>query len=339
VLALTHYWSLYLLVVLAAVLAWKAVRAEPSQRRRYRMALVAMFVAGVLFLPWFPTFWFQLRHTGTPWSSPASFAAMVNAVSEFAGGVSSSGRALALTFFALAGFGLFGAAGDRTNVEIDLRTRPRGRGVAIVVAGTLAVAIGAGLVSGGAFAARYAAVVFPPFLLLIVLGTTVFLDRRILAGVVLAATLFGFAGGWENVHTDRSQAGQVAATLKAQYQPGDVIGYCPDQLGPSSSRLLPSTFVQYTFPRRTGPKFVNWVDYAKVTGAADPDAFARFLDQQAGPGHTVWLVWASQYRTFGAKCEEVATLLGTLRPGANQLFEADTLHFFEHANLVRFPPR
>ena len=113
-----------------------------------------MFVAGVLFLPWFPTFWFQLRHTGTPWSSPASFAAMVNAVSEFAGGVSSSGRALALTFFALAGFGLFGAAGDRTKVEIDLRTRPRGRGVAIVVAGTLAVAIGAGLVSGGAFAAR-----------------------------------------------------------------------------------------------------------------------------------------------------------------------------------------
>ena len=56
-------------------------------------------------------------------------------------------------------------------------------------------------------------------------------------------------------------------------------------------------------------------------------------------GHTVWLVWASQYRTFGAKCEEVATLLGTLRPGANQLFEADTQHFFEHANLVRFPPR
>ncbi len=338
-LTLTHYWALYLLTVLAAVLAWKAIRAEAGARHRYLQALVALLAGCVLFVPWLPTFWFQLRHTGTPWSDPASFGAMVNAISEFAGGRSSSGRALGLAFFALAGFGLLGAGIDRTRVEVDLRTRPRGRGLAIVVTGTLAIAIAAGLVSGGAFAARYAAVAFPPFLLLVTLGTTVFVDRRILTAVVAAAAVFGLITASGNVRTDRSQAGQIASVLRAQFQPGDIIGYCPDQLGPATARLLPAAYDQVTFPRRTGPRFVNWVDYAKVNQAADPLAFARFLDHQAGAGHTVWLVWASQYRTFGAKCEQMAGLLGTLRPGANQLFEADTQNFYEHANLVRFPPR
>ncbi len=338
-LLLTHYWSLYLLAVVGAILVVGAVRGTPAVRHRYRAALAALVIGSLLFVPWLPTFWFQLRHTGTPWSDPATFGAMVNAISEFAGGRSSSGRALGLAFFALAGFGLFGAAVDRTKVEVDLRTRPRGRGLTIVVAGTLAIAILAGFASGGAFAARYAAVVFPPFLLLVVLGTTVFVDRRILAGVAAAAAVFGLITASGNVRTDRSQAGEIASTLKAQFRPGDVIGYCPDQLGPATARLLPSGYDQVTFPRRTPPQFVNWVDYAKVNEAADPAAFAAFLDRAAGPQHNVWLVWASQYRTFGAKCEQIAALLGSARPGANQLFEADTQHFYEHANLVRFPAR
>jgi mannosyltransferase len=338
-LAMTHYWSLYLLAVLAAVLGYRAVRGAPLTRRRYRLAFVALVIGSAMFVPWLPIFWFQLRHTGTPWSDPATFGAMVNAISEFAGGRSSSGRALGLSFLALAGFGLFGAAVDRTKVEVDLRTRPLGRGLAVVVSGTLAIAIAAGFVSGGAFAARYAAVVFPPFLLLVALGTTVFLDRRILTAVVAAAAVFGLVTASGNIVTDRSQAGQIANLLRTQFQPGDVIGYCPDQLAPATARLLPAAFDQVTFPRRSGPRFVDWVDYAKVNEAADPAAFAHFLDQRAARGHAVWLVWSSQYRTFGAKCEQIAALLGAARPGANQLLEADTQHFFEHANLVRFPPR
>ena len=338
-LLLTHYWSLYLLAVVAVTLGVQALRAAPARRHRYRVAFVALAAGSLLFVPWLPAFWFQLRHTGTPWSDPATFGAMVNAISEFAGGRSSSGRALGLAFFALAGFGLFGAAVDRTKVEVDLRTRPRGRGLAIVVAGTLAIAIVAGFASGGAFAARYAAVVFPPFLLLVALGTAVFLDRRILGAVVTAAAVLGLITASGNVRDTRSQAGEIAATLRAQFKSGDVIGYCPDQLGPSTSRLLPASYAQVTFPRRTGPRFVDWVDYAKVNESADPGAFARLLDATAGPHHTVWLVWARQYRTFGADCEQIASYLGLVRPGANQLMEADTQHFYESANLVQFPPR
>ena len=338
-LLLTHYWALYLLATVVVLLAVRSRRGAPGERAAAQRALVAVLAGGVLFVPWIPSFLYQVRHTGTPWAEPASFSAMVNAVGEFAGGRSSTGRALALTFFALAGFGLFGAAIDHLRVEIDLRTRPRGRGFAIVVAGSLMLAIGAGFATGGAFAARYAAVVFAPFLLLVVLGTTVFIDRRVLLAVVAAAVAFGLATSTGNVTTDRTQAGQIAAVIRAQARPGDLVAYCPDQLGPAASRLLPAGLAQVTFPRRTGPEFVDWVDYGAVNRAGDPDAFARFLDRSAGPGHTVWMVWAAQYRTLGTECEQINASLAALRPDANQLLEADTQHFFEHANLTRYRPR
>ena len=54
-------------------------------------SLVAVVVGCLTFLPWLPTFLFQSRHTGTPWATPATFAAMVNAVASFAGGGTNSG--------------------------------------------------------------------------------------------------------------------------------------------------------------------------------------------------------------------------------------------------------
>ena len=127
-------------------------------------------VGCLTFLPWLPTFLFQSRHTGTPWATPANFAAMVSAVSSFAGGSTSQGRALALIFFALAGLGLFGVATDRRHIDLDIRTRPLGRPLAIVVVGTLAAAMAGGFVTNSAFDARYASVVFIPLILLVALG-------------------------------------------------------------------------------------------------------------------------------------------------------------------------
>ena len=92
-------------------------------------------------------------------------------------------------------------------------------------------------------------------------------------------------------------------------------------------------------PRRSGPAIVDWVDYGRHNQAAEPGAYAQFLDRQAGPSHTVWMVWASQYRTLGADCEQVNAQLAALRPGGTQLVVADPQHFFEHANLVRYARR
>ncbi|MCU1461343.1 MAG: hypothetical protein JWO37_1418 [Acidimicrobiales bacterium] len=337
-LLLTHYWSLYLIVALGAGLVYQLVSGPPERRDAFRRMLIGIAGGGVLFAPWLPAFAYQLKHTGTPWADPASFSAMVNAVSEFAGGKSSSGRALALVFFAMAGIGLFGAAIDEWRIELDLRTRRRGRGLAFAGAATLAIAISIGLVTGSAFAARYTAVVFPLFLLLVTLGTGALAGERVRAAVVAAAVVCGLITATQYVTTNRTQAGAVAHAIRAAVQPGDVVGYCPDQLGPATSRLLPAGIQQVTFPRATGPRFVDWVDYGDHNRAGNPDAFAKLLDERAGR-HAVWMVWSFNYRTFGNSCERINAVLAALRPGGRELVKLDNDKFFEHADLIRYPER
>jgi hypothetical protein len=269
---------------------------------------------------------------------------MVNAVTSFAGGATSPGRALAIVYFALAGLGLFGVARGAFHVDLDLRTRPRGRALALVLAGTLAGAIVGGYATRSAFQARYASVVFIPLVLLVALGLTTFADRRIRAGVLTATVAFGLASGLPNAWTSRTQAGQVATTLAQLGRPGDIVAYCPDQIGPAVDRLLPpGRYRQITFPRATGPAFVNWVDYARASGAGDPAAFASRLEHLGGPTHQIWLVWAPGYQTFGTKCESLETaLLADRSLGAHQMFPYaqvnDSWILYDNMDLVRFSP-
>ena len=338
----THYWALYLVATVACWLAWRAWRGAGTGRAAARRALGAVVVGCLAFLPWLPTFVFQSRHTGTPWAAPADFAAMVNAVTSFAGGADSQGRALALLYFSLAGLGLFGVAAGARHVMLDLRTRPPGRPLAIAVAGALALAVAGGYLTGSAFQARYASVVLFPLVLLVGLGLTTFADRRIRAGVLVAAVAFGLAGGVPNIWTSRTQAGQVAATLSQLGRPGDVVAFCPDQLGPAVSRLLPGgRYRTVTFPRGTGPAFVDWVDYAKASRAGDPVAFAARLEAMSAPAHQIWLVWAPGYQTFGTKCEAIeASLLADPALGAHEMFGVartpNTWVAYEGMELVHF---
>ncbi len=336
----THYWSVYLLATIVLWLAYESWRGRPEWRRSARPTLVAVVIGCLTFVPWLPTFLYQSKHTGTPWATPASFAAMVNAIASFAGGSSSQGRGLALLFFALMGLGLFGLATDRLHVDLDIRTRPTGRPLAVVVAGTLAAAIVGGLVTNSAFDARYASVVFMPLILLVALGLTVFRDRHVRAGVLALAVVLGLGGSIPNVTTNRTQAGEVAAAIARSGRPGDVVAYCPDQLGPAVNRLLPSgRYQQVTFPRGTGPAFVNWVDYAAAVKAASPLDFARQVETLAGGTHQVFLVWAGGYQAFGTKCEGIIqTLQGDAAYRGASLVQGDNAEFYQPMSLIRLTP-
>jgi hypothetical protein len=337
----THYWALYLVAVTGAWLAFEWWRGPLHRRRSARAAFLAVVVGCLMFVPWVPTFLYQSAHTGTPWAVPANFAAAVNAVSSFAGGPSNQGRALALLYFALAGLGLFGMARDRLHVVLDLRTRPLARGLGIVVVGTLALAIAGGYLQGSAFSARYASVIFIPLLLLVAMGVATLADRRIASVVLLAAALFGLGTSESNISTQRSQAIDVASVLARAGKAGDVVAYCPDQLGPDTSRLLPSgRYQQITFPRGTGPQFVDWVNYAQATGSASPQAFARRLEQMSAPDHVIWYVWAPGYETYGGKCEEIeTTLLADPHLGGDEIFTYEGGTFYEPMELVEFAYR
>lgn len=336
----THYWALYLVGTVILWLAWVAWRGRDDWRRGARASLVAAGVGCLTFVPWLPTFFFQTRHTGTPWATTASFASMVSAVSSFAGGGTNSGRALALMIFALAGLGVFGAAVGRRNIDLDLRTQRPSRPLTVVMLGTLAAALAGGILAKSTFDTRYASVVFIPLILLVALGVTCFLDRRIRLGVLALAIAVGLAGAVPNIATDRTQAGQVARAIAATAHPGDVIAYCPDQLGPAVNRLLPAgRYRQTTFPRGTGPAIVNWVDYADTVKAASPADFAQKVLAMAAGGKQVYVVWYGGYQGYSFKCENIVETLqmnAGYRPVA--MVQGDAVNFYQPMSLVRFVP-
>jgi hypothetical protein len=336
----SHYWSLYLVGTVMLWLAWVAWRGRPQWRAGARAAFAAGVVGCLTFLPWVPIFVFQSRHTGTPWATPANFAAMVNSVATFAGGGTDQGRALGLLFFGLAGLGLFGIASDRFHVDLDVRTRPLARPLAIAVVGTLAAAITGGYISNSTFDARYASVVFIPFLLLVALGLITVRDRRIRTAVLAVAVIAGLVGSFPNIDTNRTQAGEVASVIAARAKPGDVIAYCPDQLGPAVNRLLPAgRYAQITFPRDTGPEYVDWIDYAKATHSASPVAFARRLEAMAAGGHRIFVVWANGYQAFGIKCQGIIqTLQGDPNFQAKQVIAGNGTQFYQPMWLEKLTP-
>ena len=335
-LLLTHYWSMYLLLVVGMVLLAVARRGTSPARDGARRGLVAVAVGSLAFLPWVPSFLYQLRHTGTPWGAPGKLRTAFDTITSFAGGYWDPGLMLAALYFSLTAFALLGRAVDGRRIEIDLRSRPPGRHLFVVGFGTLVVAIVATVVGRSAFAVRYAAVVFPMALLLVALGTEVFVDRRILHGVLALAAVAGFWSIAPNVFVDRTSAARVAVALEAGAAPGDVVAYCPDQLGPAVSRLLPGGLDQLTFPRATPPAVVDWVDYAEVNEPADPAPFARMLVDRAGPQATVWLVWAPGYRTYKDKCAALIGELDELRPENTRVVKLPRT--FEKPGLVRFSP-
>ena len=338
----THYWALYLVGVTGLWLAWQAWRGPDGRRRGALVALGAVVVGCISFVPWLPTFLYQARHTGTPWAKPANFAAMVNAVTSFAGGATNQGRALALVYFALVGLGAL----RRGPGLVPRRPRPAhpapGSPVGAGADGDAGSRRDRGLRQQSAFQARYAWVVFVPLVLLVALGVATFADRRIRAGVLTATVAFGLASGLPSTWTSRTQAGEVATTLAQMGRPGDIVAFCPDQIGPSVNRLVPpGRYREITFPRGTGPQFVNWVDYATASDQGHPAAFAAKLERLSAPGHQIWLVWAPGYQTFGTKCEQIeADLLADTSLGAHEMFPynevADSWITFESMELVRF---
>ncbi len=141
--------------------------------------------------------------------------------------------------------------------------------------------------------------------------------------------------------TNRTQAGAVAAAIGRTARPGDVIAYCPDQLGPAVDRLLPQgRYQQTTFPRGTGPRFIDWVDYAASVKAASPPAFAVGLESAAAAGnHQIFVVWAGGYQGFGLSCEHmVDTLQANPNYRVSELVVGNDVTFYQPMWLLRFTP-
>lgn len=331
-LLLTHYWSPFLLVAVGLGLLLLARR--PDRRRAALRTLVALAVGGVLFLPWLPTFLFQLRHTGTPWAQPVTPAGIKGAMTDWGAAGGNTGAAVGIIVFALLALGLFArSAGDR--VELAGSVRPDARRLAWPMFMTLAIAVVAGRVAGGGFADRYTSVAFPFFVVIVALGLTA-LPRRSQPVVLTVFVLLALTNATPvQALTHKTQGAVVAADLDAHARPGDLVVYCPDQLGPAVSRLTHTAAGQEVYPTGGDPQLVDWVDYETRNQAANPLAFTADLLRRAGV-HDVYYVWSPNYRTFEKACEAVFNGLQAARPSGRRLEDLDPA-YFEHEFLWRFP--
>jgi hypothetical protein len=288
-----------------------------------------------------PTFLYQSKHTGTPWGDPifmtASFAF---ALRDFSGGNHSEAYAFLVVLIALTIVAVFGRGLDRYRIELDVRTRPGVRTEAGIWVVTLLLGGAAAFVTRGTFAGRYASVLYPLFVLVLVYGITVFGDRRVRAAILLVVAIFGLGSGLRAVLGDRTEARPVADAIRVGAKQGDVVLYCPDQIGPSVSRLLAGRrLVQLTFPVGDRPELVDWVDYKERRNRVDVNTFTQGVVDRAGAGSTIWYVVAVQYRGGNeGKCEAIQRSLSAARPGGRHLVQAND-KFGEFFALFEYPPR
>jgi uncharacterized membrane protein len=335
----TQYWSFYLVAVAVVVLGRRARRAEPGPSRRAAWRCLAAIVVGTLtFAAWIPTFLYQARHTGTPWGNArVPWSAIAETLLKF-GGEDTHAETFILVFalVTLVVLAVFGRGVDGRTIELDLGTQPRIRDEAVLAFGTLLVGTTVSFVAGSAFDARYTAVMFPFFALVVAVGVTLFVDRRVRAGVLAVVALIGIIGGVRNATTNRTQAAQATTIIAAEAHPGDVVAYCPDQIGPSASRRLGAVpgLIQLTFPDGASPARVNWVDYIDRIRAASPAAFARRVLNRAG-NHTIWYVSATGFNHVEGKCEAIGAALTAARPKTTlRVVQDDSI--FEYMGLSTF---
>jgi hypothetical protein len=329
----TQYWTFYLLAVVVfalAVVAWR----DMTKRRATLMTLAAIGVGLLLFLPWVPTFLTQRAHTGTPWGTPVLPGIPIGMTAlAFAGGDEQEGWVLLLLLLPLLLLGVFARTVDERRLEIDLRAQPSARWIAAIAGATLALSLVLNYLAGQAFAPRYSALVFPFFALLVARALSLFTDLWVQVCVVGAVVALGLVGGLRSTIEQRTQAGQVAAVLRADAHDGDLVVYCPDQLGPSVHRLVQPGLAEVTYPAFRAPALVDWTDYTKRLDATDPSAFAAEVLRRAGD-HTIWVVTGPGYQNLDGACEQVTASLAASRSISQRVAPNDD--YFEKPGLQQF---
>jgi hypothetical protein len=296
----THYWSMFLLAVVSVAVLVRWWRNEGARRSAAGWVALSLAAGGVLFLPWVPSLLEQLSATGTPWAAPSrpTHAAAVT-LDDLGGGGWPESRLHGAISLVLVLVALLGRRGPAGELVIAGRTVPTVRREVGVAVGALALGALVAFVGHSAYASRYAAIVVPLVLLAVAVGYTVLpaVLRWMAAAAWVGTALVGLA---HNALVDRTESGDVARVLAAEVQPADVVAVCPDQLGVSLQRVLDQLDAGIevrAYPAGGDPRFIDWRDYAARNQAADPVAFARGLDADAGEG-AVWLYWNTGYRTF-----------------------------------------
>lgn len=330
-LLLSHYWAFWLLGAVILLLAWRCWR-EPAERLVTFKVMASVAAGGLLFLPWLPNFLYQARNTGTPWAGPVRPLAIVHlTLGDLGGGVPLNEAFIySLMLVILCLLALFVVRSDQLRLTLDLRTAATVRPELSAVALTVGIGAVMGYLTTSTYQSRYAAVFVPLIFIAAAVGLVrlVGVARLLVGGTLVGLSLLGV--GW-TLYYQRTQSGPVAQEIAARAEAGDVVVYCPDQLGPAYSREMPDGLVELAYPALDAPDRVDWVNYGARNAAADPLAIAEQVQELAGDS-SVFVVWRGGYETFGTQCEELVGRTGQGR-AVEQLISQDTGKYYEPANL------
>jgi hypothetical protein len=230
--------------------------------------------------------------------------------------------------------GLLGVAIDRRTTALDLRTRPPLRGAAWIASLTFTIGSCVSFATSSAFQSRYSAVIFPFLALLAAAGCVCFASHWIRFCVVAVFCSFLAVGAFGNVNWERTELKLIADAVRDSSEEGDIVVFCPDQLGPAGSRVMPSGLTLVSYPKYDDGKFVDWVDYAERNAASEPDVFAARLLADAGSSRSIYLVTNGSYKTFEGKCETLLSSLAAVRTPETIVIDSD--NFYERAALYVF---
>ncbi|HLK45476.1 MAG TPA: hypothetical protein VKT18_05785, partial [Acidimicrobiales bacterium] len=341
----THYWALYLFVVVGVWFAYLAMTGTGERRRGARLGLAGLVLAGVAWLPWVPTFLYQRAHTGTPWSTAPTLAAAFGWFQSFVVNQSVQAESLSLhlelallCFVVLLVLGFAATPTARDRVELWLKGQPRARALSFVAIGTLAVGWAASKEAGTAFQARYSSIVFPVLVVLVALGVVALPTRWLQVGGLAAVSVLALWTTHWGAHVQRSQAGKVATAMRASVAPGALVAVCPDQLGPSLLRYAGAGAYDWKgYPRFTAPRIVDWIDYRAQVDKVTPEQFATRIVQLAGD-KPFYLVWSVGYG-FHSICTELRSdLIRTSGRHPTSLVLGRKYVYYQSMNLLAFTP-
>lgn len=324
-LALTHYWGLFFVAAIALIVL---------VRRQWRL-LLGLAGGAVLFAPWLPGFLYQSAHTGTPWATPPSLSAIFDTAQQWSGGT----RPLAdLLFLVGVLLTVVAVLGRREGSGLALRWPPNHQGLVLFAAafGSLLLGVLSSMVVRAGFPVRYSAAALGAGVLVVAYGVRV-LPGRARTGALAVIAVLGLATSVSlPFQNNRTQAAATAAAIRSAYRPGDLVVFCPDQLGPAVTRLLPAGVATAVFPTLAPGDRVDWVDYQSRNEGANTSAIAAQVDARASG--RIWLVWMGGYRTFGARCEQLAYDLAQRR-SSYLTIELPNSHYDEPNYLIRYGPR
>jgi mannosyltransferase len=215
----THNWSLFF--ALGCGLTWLGLLAfAPAGERRELLidGVIGFGTVILLWIPWLPTFFFQLQHTGAPWSTAPGSSDLLGLPGRLLGTVAQLGLLLA------AGAGLVSLLDRRGGPSLSPKARAIIAFLALWVLTVLA-AYGASQVSP-AWAPRYFAVALPPVLIAIS-GGLAHAGRLGVVGALLVAVIWAADGA----PSEKSNVREISEAIAPSLHRGDlVVSTQPEQV-------------------------------------------------------------------------------------------------------------